>query len=204
MGRILLFGGTFDPIHHGHLRTAHAARQETAATSVLLIPAAQSPHKPNTFPASAIHRLAMIRLAIAGDSALEVSDIDILRAPPSYTFDTVTALTHMHPRSELILLMGADQLPRFHAWYKISELLELVTVAVLQRPGHTADLSIVTQTLGPRLAQRIKLLSTPLIDISATDIRNRIIAGEPISDLVPTAVERYIHEHNLYQPPSSD
>lgn len=202
MGRILLFGGTFDPIHLGHLRTAHAAREEVAARQVLLIPAAQSPHKQNAFPTSAEHRLAMIQLAIAGDPALAVSDIEIHRAPPSYTIDTVTTLAQQDPRSELILLMGADQLPRLHSWYKVQELLEIISVAVLQRPGHAADLTDVVQTLGPRLAQRIKLLNTPLVDISATDIRGRIASGEPFGDLVPPAVEAYIREHQLYQPDS--
>lgn len=200
MGRILLFGGTFDPIHFGHLRTATAAREELAATQVLLIPAAQSPHKQDSYPSSPAHRLAMIQLAIVDDSSLALSDLEILRAPPSYTVDTVAAVSHDHPRSELILLMGADQLPRLHTWYKVNDILESVTIAVLQRPGHDIDLSAVTQTLGPRLAQRIKLLSTPLIDISATDIRHRIQAGESISDLVPPAVEKYIREHRLYLP----
>lgn len=199
MGRILLFGGTFDPIHDGHLSTARAAREETAARLVLFIPAAQSPHKVHHVPTSAAHRLAMIQLAVGDDPTLAVSDIEIMRSPPSYTIDTVEALSLLYPRSELVLLMGADQLPRLHAWHKINQLLELASIAVLRRPGHEFDLSMLTQTLGPRLVRRIQFLSTPLLHISATDIRHRVVEGEPISSLVPATVEHYIREHGLYQ-----
>ncbi len=197
--RILVFGGTFDPIHLGHLQTLDAARHELQIDRVMLIPAAQSPHKRDTRQASAQDRLNMARLAVRELEGYTVSDIEIMRAPPSYTVDTLRAITGKYPRTDVVLLMGADQLSKLHLWYKIEDILNDAIIAILQRPGFSADLSLIEMSLGPRLAQRVHVLNTPLKDISATEIRRRIREREPIDHLVPACVAAYIREHQLYQ-----
>jgi len=210
MARVILFGGSFDPVHHGHLIVARAAREALRADSVLFIPANMSPHKiaptRNRDAGMAAHRLAMLRLAMAAagekEGALEVSDVELLRPGPSYTFDTVEELAHQRPGDSFILLMGADQLSKLHTWHRVEDLLHRVIPAVVGRPGavQEADLVAVQERMGPETADRLRagLLPTPLIEISATDIRQRIAAGLPVTFLLPPAVEAYIAEHHLY------
>lgn len=191
----LLFGGSFNPVHHGHLITALRAAEVVGAARVLLIPAAVSPHKRAAVPAPAHHRLAMLQLAVAGVPGLAVSDIELTRPAPSYTIDTIESLGG----AELIMLMGADQLPKFHTWHRVTDILQRVRVAVLRRPGAGADLPALLDPALQPYAGRLIPLNTPLVDISATDIRQRVAAGRPIDFLVPPAVAAYIQQHGLYR-----
>jgi nicotinate-nucleotide adenylyltransferase len=221
MGTTILFGGTFDPVHFGHLRTARAAVAALGADSCRFIPAGTSPHKNAAQSAPAAARLAMLRLAIAGDPQLAVDDIEMQRPGPSYTIDTILALRQRLPHERFIWLLGADQLPKFGQWRRIHELLQLLDFAILARPGAALEpgLEAVAQTLGDRapgsgqgghvggdgygraVAARLAacLVPAPLVDISATEIRQRCAAGAAIEDLVPPAVAEYIRTHGLYR-----
>jgi len=204
---VLLYGGTFDPIHNGHLITSRAAREVLHADQVLLIPAWVSPLKKGEPPtATPQQRLEMIRFAIGNDSDFAVDDCEILRgtqARPSYTIDTLEALQQTRPADRFTLLLGADQLAKFHAWHRTGDILKTVAIALMGRPGAALDagLNSVQSTLGDAVAQRLRdaFLPTPLIEISATSIRARVRAGLPISHLVPEGVARCIAEQGLYQ-----
>ena len=184
--RIGIFGGTFNPIHTGHLLFAEAAREQLRLDRVLLIPCAQPPHKSAAGLLPAASRLAMIRLAIRGHSAFAASALELRRPGPSYTIDTVRALRRRWPRAALFLLMGQDMLGvRWMAW---PELKQLCTVAVVPSPGAKP----------PRRERGLVRLAMPQADIASSDIRVRLRQGRSIRYLVPAAVERYIRSHRLY------
>jgi nicotinate-nucleotide adenylyltransferase len=191
MAHLLIYGGTFDPIHHGHLITCRRARELLGADAVVLIPARVSPHKLQAAPTTGAQRLAMIERAIAGEADFRVDGRELSRDGPSYTFDTLAALAAERPGDRLTLLIGADQLPKFSTWHRVEELLGLVGVAVLGRPG------VVMPAGGG--AGRFTPLQTPLIDISATAVRERVAAGLPITYLVPAGVAEYIAAEGLYR-----
>lgn len=207
MSGTLLFGGTFDPVHHGHLITAQAALEALGAERCLLIPAALSPHKLTRQSAPAADRLAMLRLAIAGQAAFAVEDFELAREGPSYTVDTVAALRARQPGERWTLLMGADQLPLLHTWHRASELLEQTEVALLARPGFPleAGLAAAERAFSPAVAERLRraVVRAPQIDISATVIRQRVAQGASIRYLAPEAVVDYIASHGLYRHPAS-
>ncbi len=198
----LLYGGTFDPIHHGHLILARAAREALQADAVLLIPARVSPLKtdPGT---SAADRLQMLRLATQGETHFQIDDRELRRTGKSYTFDTLRELQTQNPTARYTLLLGQDQLATFHSWHHVQQILAMAQVALLGRPGTSLDagLAAVEAKLGPPTAQRLRaaLLPTPLIEISATAIRARVKQGLPISYLVPEPVAAYIAQHGLYR-----
>jgi nicotinate-nucleotide adenylyltransferase len=205
MPHTLLYGGTFDPIHHGHLITCLRAAELLSTDRILLIPAQVSPHKTTAQPAaSPEHRLAMIRIATAGMPLFAIDDSEIVRPGPSYTIDTVEQLLQRHPDQRLTLLLGADQLPQLHTWRRIHELLERANVAILQRSESNhgeIDASSLAAHVGRPAADRMlhSILQTPRIEISSTDIRARVGLGLPIDFLVPESVARYIRENHLYQ-----
>jgi len=201
MSHTLLYGGTFDPIHHGHLITCQRARELLAADEVLLIPAAVSPHKTQSPATSAEHRLAMLRLAVENTHHFAIDPRELSRSGPSYTADTLDELQREYPATRFTLLLGADQLSKFHAWFRIHDIL-LHDIAILGRPsGGNNPLAAIREHLGPAVAERLQksILSTPLIEISATDIRCRVQQHLPIHYLVPPAVVAYIQTHHLYQ-----
>ncbi|MCL2646560.1 MAG: nicotinate (nicotinamide) nucleotide adenylyltransferase [Phycisphaerales bacterium] len=217
MSHTLLYGGTFDPIHHGHLIVCQRARELLVADEVLLIPASVSPHKmvghvKSATPAA--HRLAMLRLAVENIPHFTVDPRELFRAGPSYTADTLDELRREHPNTRFTLLLGADQLPKFHTWVRVQDILAptpLRDIAILGRPFGDKDptitlssgLAAVREHLGPDVAARFEeaVLPTPLIEISATDVRNRVREHLPIHYLVPPAVEAYIRTHDLYPTP---
>jgi nicotinate-nucleotide adenylyltransferase len=201
MAHSIIFGGTFDPIHHGHLITAQAAREQLAADEVILVPAYLSPHKLGQTPASGDDRIAMARLAVDGIPGFQVCTREIERGGTSYTIDTVEALQQQDPDRRFTLLIGADQLPKLHTWHRVQELLAMVGVAVLGRLTSTIIEHLLEENLGPATAERLKRshLETPLIQISATEIRARVAAGQPVHFLVPPAVENFIRQHHLYR-----
>ena len=184
--RIGIFGGSFDPIHHGHLILARAALEELGLDRILFIPASMSPHKTDNKPASAEDRLAMIQLALAGENGFEVSDLELHRPPPSYTVDTLRELQASHPNDEFVLLIGADNVSRFETWCQPDEIRRRAQIVVLDRADHTipGDWVVVRRLIG----------------ISSTDLRARVSAGRSIRYLTPDAVCDYIRANRLYCP----
>ena len=191
--RIGLFGGTFDPVHHGHLVLARDALEQLTLDRLLFIPAAVSPHRTDEPPrATTEQRVEMLRQALAGERGCEVDECELHRPPPSYTFDTVQEIRGRLPGARLYLLLGADQLPKFGAWHRFEELRSLVTFVVFHRAaGAEEHLSAAYPTLRRRL------------DLSATEVRQRVAAGRSVRYLVPEAVAAYIQLHHLYLPEAS-
>lgn len=180
-----LLGGSFDPIHHGHLILARAAREELGLDRILFLPAAASPHKADSAPATARDRLAMVRLATGHEPGFETSDLELLRPPPSYTVETLRELRTHHPADEFTLLIGADHVARFGTWREPEEIRRLARLAVLDRAGHETE-------HGWPVVRR-------LVDISSTEIRARVAAGRSIRYLTPDRVCDYIAAHGLYR-----
>ncbi len=207
MGHTLIYGGTFDPVHHGHLIAARAACEILRADLVLLVPARISPHKTGEPPgASDEQRVEMLRLAIqagGGGNMFAVDEREMRREGPSYTFDTVEELQRENPREKLTLLIGADQLPRLHSWHRVAELLERAKPAVMARPMAESPeraFAAIGEKLGEDVVRELRgrMLMTPLVDISARNIRFRVRQGLAISFLVPEAVAVYIAAAKLY------
>lgn len=197
-GFTILFGGSFNPVHWGHLHTADAAQQELQAEKLLFIPAALSPHKKADAPDNAIDRLNMLQLATAGHSGWEVCDLELNRPPPSFTWDTVQILRQERPERRFVLLIGADQLPRLHTWKQYDDLVQTVEFAVLPRPGWPIPQSPPGNIAG-QTWQNFHILASPEYPISSSEIRHRAGAGLPIDDLVPPAVGAYIAANRLYK-----
>jgi nicotinate-nucleotide adenylyltransferase len=198
--RIGVLGGTFDPPHVGHLWLATLAADAMRLDRVLFMPAAQPPHKPRQRVTSAADRLLMTRLAIAGNDAFELTLIEMHRAGPSYTIDSVVELRRIYgDESELFLLMAADSLAQIDTWRQPDALLERIEWVVGPRPGvELPDRSVIEHRFGER-ASRIHLLTGPSLDVSSTDIRERVAAGHAIGYLVPRGVEELIVDRGLYR-----
>lgn len=192
-----LLGGTFNPVHAGHLSIAREALQLFALDAVWFIPCAVPPHKPVHNLASNADRLAMLNLALAGESRFAALPIEFERPGKSYTVDTVRALQALHPDAGFVFIIGADTLPELHTWHKPLELLAAVRIVTLARPGFVPDPAAL-HLPEPWPARLLADLRTgdPL-DVSSRDLRAKIAGGQPVS-LVPEPVLRYIHDHNLY------
>jgi nicotinate-nucleotide adenylyltransferase len=204
--RCLCVGGSFDPVHFGHLRCATAAAEQLGLETVLLIPASVSPHKMGTsrHAAKPHDRLAMCRLAAEemnqqtacdGSVRFQIDDLELQRPPPSYTIDTVRAL-RSRGWDTVHWMIGADQLAALPNWHEPQALLTEANLVVLRRPGFQINWDAL-----PPSYQMLKanLVDAPLIDISSTMIRTKVNAGEPITGLVPASVERYILSNQLYR-----
>jgi nicotinate-nucleotide adenylyltransferase len=181
-----IFGGSFDPIHHGHLILARAALEELGLERILFLPANLSPHKTDNKPATAQDRLAMLQLAIDNEPGFETADLELHRPPPSFTVETLRELRTAHPDAELTLLLGADNVAKFDTWREPDEIRRLAQIAVLDRAGGTTpgDWPVIRR----------------LVDISSTDIRARVAAGRSIRYLTPDSVCDYIMAKGLYCP----
>lgn len=191
----LWFGGSFNPIHAGHLLVARAVAEAGGFDRVVLVPSAQPPHKPETADlADARHRLGMCQAVTRHDPLFEVDDRELRRHGPSYTIDTVRALKQGGAGS-VSWLIGADMLQILPQWHRAEELLAEVNFVIAQRPGYAADWSALPQ---PFQSLRSKVVPAPLLEISASDIRRRLKEGRSIRYLVPPEVERYILSHKLY------
>jgi nicotinate-nucleotide adenylyltransferase len=190
--RIGLFGGSFDPVHRAHLALARQALDELRLDELHWVPAGNPWQKARAL-APAEHRLAMLRLAIEGEPRFAIEDCELRRKGPSYTLDTVCELQAATADAQWFLLIGQDQYRNLHTWHGVQQLLQLVTLAVAQRPGSADDADARVQA-APRVT-----LALPAMEISATDIRARAAAGQDISSLVPPVVAQYIHQHRLYQ-----
>ena len=190
MERIGLFGGSFDPVHLGHLLVAQAAREELKLDRIFFIPATQSPFKPEARPAPAQARLRLLRLALAGQSWSEIDPQEIERGGISYTIETARNYVKKFPGAELFYLIGADHVPNLPKWREASELAALLDFIVIPRPGK-AEVSIPPPFRGRMLA------GFPL-GVSSSQIRARVQAGLPVDFLVPDAVAEAIRNNRLY------
>lgn len=198
-----LFGGSFDPIHFGHIISARSVAEHLGITRIVLIPAAEPPHKAGRTLASVEHRLQMTRLAVQGDPLFEVSDIEAHRPGPSYTIDTVIEFRRRLPdSSSLAWLIGADSLPELATWRRISDLLDRVRIVTMSRPvAGIPDMAGLIDLVGERTVAGLlgDRISTPQIDISATNIRARIARNHSVRYLLPDVLAQYIDEHRLYR-----
>ena len=203
---ILLFGGSFDPPHIAHRQLPLLAMKAIGADAVAYIPAALSPFKTGQPPTAADHRLAMLRLMLHDEPAATIltDELDRFAATgePSYTIDTLTALrAQLGETVKLRLLIGADQLASFDRWRDWQQIIELAEPVVMVRPPATAQSMLTRLPAGFDAAQwRDRMVNLPVMDVSATQIRERLARGESIAGLVVPAVEQYIAEHQLYQP----
>ena len=196
--RIGVFGGTFDPIHMGHIIVAEDARAALELDKILFIPAGQPWFKSYRQITEASHRHAMVCLAVEDNPLFDVSDIEIRRSGPSYTVDTLAELGKRYADAEFVVILGIDALREIDRWRQPRMLFEMASVVGMARPGTTLDPSVLNAAI-PGASSRMRLLDSALIDISGTDIRRRVVAGRSIRYRVPASVERYIYENGLYQ-----
>ncbi|HEY6571641.1 MAG TPA: nicotinate-nucleotide adenylyltransferase [Candidatus Limnocylindrales bacterium] len=199
-GSLGVFGGTFDPVHHGHLALAEEACDALGLASVTFVPAAEPPHKPGTPVTPAEHRLAMVEAAIAGNPRFGCTRIELDRAGPSYTVDTLADMAGR--RADLWFILSSEALAGLPTWREPDRILELARLAVLPRPGQaTIDERWVGEHF-PGREDRFRFLPGPLLPISGSVVRQRVAAGRSIRYLVPDAVARYIAQHRLYLEPA--
>jgi nicotinate-nucleotide adenylyltransferase len=202
MKRVGLLGGTFDPIHVGHLLIAEIARHALSLDQVIFVPAGDPPHKGETVT-DAQHRYAMVLLATASNESFAVSRREIERCGPSYSLATVREFRQeLGPQSELFFIAGADAVLEIRTWYRWEELLRECRFIALARPGF--DMRALEAALPADLLAQVHLLPAPGFDLSSTMIRERVERGEPVRYLVPEAVETYLRKHGLYRQPPSD
>ncbi|MDP9354869.1 MAG: nicotinate-nucleotide adenylyltransferase [Chloroflexota bacterium] len=196
--RIGALGGTFDPIHIGHLIAAAELQHVLGLDRVLFLPAGDPPHKTEQRIAPAVHRLAMLRLAVADHQAFEASTLDLSGSGPSYTVDLLARLHEAIGPMSLVFLMGEDSLCDLPTWHQPGRIAALAEIGVARRPGVAVDMAALMAAV-PEAAERVHLVSIPEIGVSSRDIRRRIAAGAPIAFQVPRAVETYIEREGLYR-----
>lgn len=197
MARVGLMGGTFDPVHYGHLVIAEVARVEHRLDRVVWIPAGDPPHKDRSVTPQE-HRHAMVVLATASNPRFEVSRLEMEREGPSYTLHTVRHFRRELPGDELFFITGADAILEILTWHRHEEVVRECRFIAVTRPGY--DLSRMESVLPPAYLERIDRLCAPGVDISSSTIRQRIRSGDPIRYLVPEPVEAYLYKHRLYGP----
>lgn len=201
--RVALFGGSFDPIHHGHLIIAQAICEQLGLDRVIFLPSADPPHKPKGLAATIEHRMEMVRVAIAGHPRFDLDDFDARRAGPTYTLDTVRHFAAATDApSQLCWIIGSDSLAELHTWHRAAELVDACDIVTAARRGSISpDIELQHPMFTPEQVARLRdnVLQTPHIDISSTDIRQRVADGQSIHYLVPNAVGHYIAEHELYR-----
>jgi nicotinate-nucleotide adenylyltransferase len=200
--RIGIFGGTFDPVHHGHLILAEQCREQCRLDEVWFVPAAMPPHKLDHSISPAKSRTEMLELAISGNPQFRVSRIELDRSGPSYTVATLDQLRTDEPANEFFLLVGADSLRDLPTWREPRRILELATIVAVNRgPASVVESDMARKTAENLCADpsRVQWIQMPGIEIAATDIRQRVAAGRTIRYMVPRAVEMYIREHRVYE-----
>ncbi len=200
--RIGIFGGSFNPIHRAHLTMAAKVVERFQLCKLLLMPSRQPPHKSSDDLATGADRLAMCQLAAADEERIEVTDLELGRQGPSYTVDSLQDLRVEYPQAELLLVIGADMLKIFHQWVAFEQIHALVRLVTFPRPGvDLGELPELREALGDAAVERLlgDVLDVEPMEVSSTDVRNRVRAGQPIEHLVPPAVADYIARHNLYR-----
>lgn len=194
--RIGVLGGTFDPIHNGHLAIAEEARVALALDQVLLVPAGQQPLKTRQQAASASHRMTMVHRACATNPAFQPSPIEIERPGLSYTATTLETLARAD--QQVFFIVGGDALRDMHRWHRAADLPRLAQIVAVQRPGTSDAIDEAIQRL-PALRERLLVLEGPRLDISSSEVRRRVASNRPIRYLVPDSVAEYIVQHALYR-----
>ena len=190
--RIGLYGGSFDPVHLGHLLVAQAALEEMALDRIIFLPAARSPFKPDTSTAPGGIRMRMLRMALAGGTRFDVDDLELRRGGVSYTVDTVREIAARHPGAELCWLIGADHVPSLPQWREAETLAGLVEFVVIPRPGEPAA--------GLPAPFRLRPLRGWPLRVSSSEIRQRVAAGRPVRHLLPAGVAEMVVNEGLYLP----
>ena len=187
------FGGSFDPIHLGHLNLAMALMERGKLNEVWFCPACISPHKTEVLTTESKHRLKMVELAVSDISSFKVLDDEIMRSGPSYTFDTLESLTSQHPDIQFRLLLGEDSLLEFDDWHRVKELVEMAPPLVGSRHGVNAFVSDLVRKILDN-----SMVRTPIIEISSTEIRERLMKGLYCGHLLPKKILDYIYQNRLY------
>ncbi|BAC91957.1 nicotinate (nicotinamide) nucleotide adenylyltransferase [Gloeobacter violaceus] len=201
--RLGIFGGTFNPVHRGHLAMARAARDRCGLDQILWVPAAQPPHKPLAGGASIGDRVEMVRLAIAGEAGMALSLVDARRPGPSYAIDTLRLLEEQYPQAQWHWLLGQDGLADLPGWYRAAELIPRCRWIVVPRPGSGADPKQAMADLTERFGAVFVPLSDFECDISSTRVREQLAAGRAGWEaLLPEQVVSYIHKRGLYDVPA--
>lgn len=196
--RVGVLGGTFDPVHIGHLAIAEEARVRVHLDIVLLIPARVQPLRQQERVSSPEHRAAMLERAVLSNPAFALSRVEFERPGPSYTVDTIALLRERNPRhSEFFFILGIDALAELPHWKEPERLLTFCQITAFQRPGHDFDPRNLFLQI-PLLRERLTLHEGPRLEISSTELRRRVRQGLPIRYLVPDTVDEYIHSHRLY------
>lgn len=199
MDHICIMGGTFDPIHYGHLVVAEEVRCKFGLQKVVFIPAARPPHKLDQSITDPYHRVNMTKLAIASNKYFEVSTLEVERQGPSYTIDTVLNIKEQYGVKKVYFITGADAVMEILTWKEAEKLLSMCTFIAASRPGY--DLNNLEETLSllpKEILKSILPLEVPALAISSTDIRKRIRDERSIKYLLPETVEQYIRNHNIY------
>jgi nicotinate-nucleotide adenylyltransferase len=198
--RLGVLGGTFDPIHYGHLLAAEVTWAYLKLDVVLFVPAAMPPHKTGNRISPPEHRLAMVRLAIASNPHFAFSTVDLDRPGPHYTVDTITVLRQEWGLSadDCHFIIGCDSLLDLPTWHEPVRLIHLCRLAVTQRPGYSVQMEEMEGVL-PGITGRVDFVPMPLLDIASHELQERVRAALPIKYLLPERVEQYIFEHGLYR-----
>ncbi len=199
MKRIGIYGGSFDPVHYGHLLLAESCREQVPLDEVWWVPNQCSPFKQDQKPAAPSHRRTMLELATGGHDAFRVEPIEIEREGVSYTVETLEELSKRHPAYRWFLLMGSDSLAGFPAWRSPDRILELATLVAVTRPATAVSGNAPSSPTATKLDVPHRRVEMPLVGISSTDLRARVAAGRSIRYQTPSAVEAYIRQHGLYR-----
>jgi nicotinate-nucleotide adenylyltransferase len=195
-----ILGGTFDPVHRAHIMLTEEARTRLDLAEVIFVPTAHTPLKQDSDITPVGHRVRMLELAIEDYDYFRLSTIEIDRAGTSYTVDTLSDMKdELGAGHELYFIIGLDSLETLPKWKEPGRLIRMCRLVTVARPGHSLPELSTLEKQVPGISERLILLEKPLIDISATEIRNRVARGLPIDHLVPVPVEKYIKEHGLYK-----
>jgi nicotinate-nucleotide adenylyltransferase len=199
--KVGLFGGSFDPIHRGHLDPVRAAKRELGLDRVIYLPTARPPHKPGRALAPALARYAMVELALLDEEGLEASSHELTLDRPAYTIETLEHFRREMPAAELFLLIGGDSFADLHHWVRFREIPKVARLVVLTRPGwDLEEARLHPEVAALAHADRALLLQQPPVDVSSTRLRELLAAGLPLpSRAVPDLVVRYLHKYDLYR-----
>lgn len=201
MAKVGILGGTFDPIHNGHILLANQAYEEYQLDEIWFMPSGQPPHKKNHTVTESFHRCNMAQLAIAGCSHFIFSDFEVKRSGNTYTAQTLSLLHEQYPEHEFFFIVGADSLFEIEHWYHPEEIMSQTTLLVAKRSykNESLDLELQAQYLRDQYQAQISFLHSPQLDIASIDLREKKRQGDSLQALIPNSVESYIIEHHLYK-----